>query len=74
MRGPLSLPHADQLPGTRLAERIDGSSHEGREIREAVAFRLQQHDRQVEAGEVLLVRDALIRSYESIELVLGEFE
>ena len=48
--------------------------HQRREIFVRVALRPQQDDRQVEPGDILLVRDAFVRGYESVELFLGKPE
>jgi hypothetical protein len=73
-RGLLNLPRADQLPGARVPKQHVRPVHEGCEILVAVTPRSEKNDGQVEAGEVLLVRDPFVRRHEDIELLLCQLE
>lgn len=56
--------YPDDATGFDRSERGVGLVHERREILVSVAPRAQQHYRELEAGDVLLVRDALVRAQE----------
>ena len=61
--------------GSGRGERGDGFTHEGREVLVSVAPGTQQDDREVEAGRVLLVWDALVGGKkQGVGLLLREFE
>lgn len=62
--------------GSRLDVRERGVDffYERREVLAGVAPRPKQDNREAEPGEVLLVRDALVRAHQHVELVLGQAE
>ncbi len=72
LRSPISSGYPDDGTGFDGPERGVHFVHQQREVIASVALRAQQQDREVEAPDVLLVRDALVRAYEHVEPFFGQ--